>query len=78
MTVETSAFPTVNVDVGDAVLGEQGLMTKFLKPRISVYRDGQRIFVKEPAGPLESAPPYKLIGLLVLLVGTWTILRLRS
>lgn len=68
ITVETAIFPTIRVDLSEELNAPQGALTKIARPRITLWKSGTRVLVKEPAGSPDAAPPYKLILLGLALV----------
>lgn len=70
-TVETTLLPTITLKAGSLANDEQGLLTKLLRPRVTLYEPGgRRLYTIEPAGPPETLPILPIVagvGALVLL-----------
>jgi hypothetical protein len=68
LRVETT-LGTYELDIGDELRAEQGPMTRFLRPRVSLRSSsGVEVFSVAPAGDPAEAPPWGvLIGLFVAL-----------
>ncbi len=75
LTVETAGFPAINVDLAEAVTGEQGLAVRLLRPRVTIRRGNLVLFASQPAGRPEEGIPWGLLFIGLAAMGLFFLLR---
>ncbi len=60
--VDTTLFPSFTVDLSSAVAGEASPLTKALKPRVTVIRNGVTLYRVAPHGDPGSGLPLLLLA----------------
>lgn len=65
LVVETTALPTITIDLAETVTGEASPATKFLRPKVQIYRGDVLLYQAAPHGDPAEAPRWGLILALV-------------
>lgn len=73
LRVDLAGLPSIDVDLAEAVKGEQSFSVKLLRPRVTLSRGSVTLVSATPAGPPEDGLPLGLIllGVLALVALAW-------
>lgn len=65
--VETTLAPPFTLDLSTSASGPPSPLVSFLRPRVTVVRDGTTLLVSQPAGSPDDAPPFGFLFIALLL-----------